>query len=98
MKISTFITVVQRRALCIDESLLPLYEPLFRIETHLTMEERVELGFAALQHCLDTWDNRAMGLEGARDTFDEFVRNTTPLPLRRTLWCIAVKPQPWHHG
>jgi predicted O-methyltransferase YrrM len=27
-------------------------------------------------HCVDTWDNRAMGLELPRDTFEEFRRNT----------------------
>jgi predicted O-methyltransferase YrrM len=27
-------------------------------------------------HCVDTWDNRAMGLEAPRDTFAEFHRHT----------------------
>jgi predicted O-methyltransferase YrrM len=29
-------------------------------------------------HCVDTWDNRAMGIEVACDTFPAFIRNTEP--------------------
>ena len=29
-------------------------------------------------HCVDVWDNRAMGLEPPRDTFAEFQKNTAP--------------------
>jgi len=108
MQIQTFIPVVQRRVLTIDDSLLPLFGPLFSIETHLSMEERVELAALALKlpeqfvaceigsyfgastgflaaaaslkrgtlHCVDVWDNRAMGREPAGDTFAEFTRNT----------------------
>lgn len=108
MQIQAFVSVVQRRILNIDESLLPIFGPLFAIETHMSMEERIELascamklpeGFRACEigsylgastsfiaaaaslkngvvHCVDVWDNRAMGIEQALDTFNEFVKNT----------------------
>jgi predicted O-methyltransferase YrrM len=110
MQVSAFVTVVQRRAIQIDAALLPLFGPLFSIETHMSMEERVALlataldlprGFVACEvgsymgasacflagaaslagghlHCVDVWDNRAMGLEAPRDTFAEFQRHTAP--------------------
>jgi predicted O-methyltransferase YrrM len=100
--------VVQRRPITLDESVFPLVEGLFAVETHMTMEERIRLleigsllpqrfvacevgsyvgastGFLALAarfkqghiHCVDTWDNRAMGQELPRDTYGEFLRNT----------------------
>jgi hypothetical protein len=48
MQVSTFVTVTQRRKLTIDDALLPLMGPLFAIETHMSMEERVVLGTTAL--------------------------------------------------
>jgi predicted O-methyltransferase YrrM len=107
MQITEFVTVVQRRKLTIDSKLFPVMSPLFAIETHMSMEERVALGAMAMTlpvqfvaceigsylgasacflaaaasfkegtiHCVDTWDNRAMGSEPWRDTYAEFLRN-----------------------
>ncbi len=111
MQVQSFVTVAQRCILTIEESLLPLFAPLFRIETHMSLEERLHLaslalnlpeGFRACEvgsylgsstcflataarlkggriHCVDVWDNRAMGIEPPRDTFEEFQRNTAAL-------------------
>lgn len=108
MQKTGFVTVVQRRSISVDEAVFALIEPLFAIETHMSMEERAALltvasglepGFVACEigsyvgasanfiaaaaslngghlHCVDTWDNRAMGTERPRDTYLEFVRNT----------------------
>ena len=50
MQTQIFVTVAQRRILTIDDALLPLFGPLFAIETHMTMEERIRLvaPFAAM--------------------------------------------------
>ena len=109
MQIQTFVSVAQRRILTIEDSLLPLFAPLFAIETHMSMEERTQLAslaltlperFAACEigsylgastcfiaaaaklkqgvlHCVDVWDNRAMGIEPPMNTFEEFSRNTS---------------------
>ncbi|MBV9123873.1 MAG: class I SAM-dependent methyltransferase [Planctomycetes bacterium] len=106
--IRLYIPVVQRQPLLIEAHLLPLVEPLFLIETHMTFEERLLLlqtalglppGFVAAEvgsylgasssflaaaavlkngfvHCVDTWQNEAMGLEPLEDTFRRFVENT----------------------
>lgn len=108
MQIQAFVPVVQRRILTIEDSLLPLYGPLFAIETHMSMEERIQLASCALNlpegfraceigsylgastcfiataatlkngavHCVDVWDNRAMGIEPPMETFEVFLQNT----------------------
>jgi predicted O-methyltransferase YrrM len=46
MSISRYISVVQRRGFVVDDSqaiILPLIEPLFQIDTHMSYEERIEL-------------------------------------------------------
>lgn len=110
MQTTEFVTVVQRRKLTIDSALFPVISPLFAIETHMSMEERVALGATAMKlpmqfvvceigsyvgasacflaaaasfkqgtvHCIDTWDNRAMDSEPARDTYAEFLHNVKP--------------------
>ncbi|HZK82391.1 MAG TPA: class I SAM-dependent methyltransferase [Humisphaera sp.] len=110
MPAKKFITVVQRRIIEGDESAIRMLEPLFAIETHMSMEERLRLfsvanglrqGFVACEigsylgastcflgvaarsrggviHCVDTWDNRAMGLELRSETFSAFTRNVEP--------------------
>ncbi len=52
MAIARFVSVVQRRGFGVDDSqgvIFPLIEPLFRIETHMSFEERLELFRLALQ-------------------------------------------------
>ena len=49
MQVTAFVTVVQRRKLTIDSTLLPLMGPLFAIETHMSMEERISLGATAMR-------------------------------------------------
>jgi predicted O-methyltransferase YrrM len=52
MAISRFVSVVQRRGFGVEDSqavIFPLIEPLFRIETHMSFEERLELFRLALQ-------------------------------------------------
>jgi len=103
-----FVNVIHRRLLTCEDDLHAVLPPLFLIETHMTMEERLALlaramelpaGFVACEigsylgastcflgvaasrqggrvHCLDTWDNRAMGTEQARQTYREFRANT----------------------
>ena len=44
MAISRYISVVQRRGFVVDDSqaiILPLIEPLFQIDTHMSYEERI---------------------------------------------------------
>lgn len=116
MQVSVFVTVVQRCAIQMDDALVPIFGPLFAIETHMSLEERIALAGAALDlprgflaceigsyvgastsflaavasrleghlHCVDTWDNRAMGLEAPRDTWAEFQRNTAAFSSRIT--------------
>ena len=46
MAISRYISVVQRRGFVVDDTqaiILPLIEPLFQIDTHMSYEERIEL-------------------------------------------------------
>jgi hypothetical protein len=40
MRVTRFVPVVQRRAIEMDDWLMPLAAPLFSIDTHMTMEER----------------------------------------------------------
>lgn len=52
MAIARFVSVVQRRGFGVDDSqgvIFPLIEPLFRIETHMSFEERLELFRLGLQ-------------------------------------------------
>ena len=49
MQVTEFVTVVQRRKLTIDSRLFPVMAPLFAIETHMSMEERVALGALAMK-------------------------------------------------
>ena len=49
MQMTEFVTVVQRRKLTIDSKLFPVVSPLFAIETHMSMEERVALGAIAMK-------------------------------------------------
>ena len=117
MHVKRFVSVVQRRIIEGDDNLLRVVEPLFAIETHMSMEERLRLlavaqglpqGFTACEigsylgasttflavgasarggtlHCVDTWDNRAMGVETACDTYAAFLRNTEPFRDRITI-------------
>lgn len=48
MQIQTFAPVVQRRLIAMEYTLLPLFGPLFAIETHMSMEERIQLAALAL--------------------------------------------------
>jgi predicted O-methyltransferase YrrM len=49
MQVTEFVTVVQRRKLTIDSKLFPVMAPLFAIETHMSMEERVAIGALAMK-------------------------------------------------